>query len=173
MGDPGRRAAALRQADCTIHQRLSARGRRLRGCGAARLQGGRRLGGLSEGTTRSLPARPSDNESARGRDAANLRDGRSLAARSRTAPLALLNEALLARRARRNPTPLAKEGAKPGSMTNRNIAMDMKPPSVATIAGDAEVRFVARINGRAVSPPQRHLREANVLRPAKLQHAVQ
>src|SRR6267143_1071965 len=25
----------------------------------------------------------------------------------------------------------------------------------------------------AVSPPQRHLREANVLRPAKLEHAVQ
>src|ERR1700736_664924 len=91
MGDPGRRAAAVRQADCTIHQRLSARGRRLRGCGAARLQGGRRHGSLSEGTTRSLPARRSDNESARGRDAANLRDGRSLAARSRTPPLALLN----------------------------------------------------------------------------------
>src|SRR6266478_4167110 len=38
----------------------------------------------------------------------------------------------------------------------------------------ARRRFVARINSRAQSaPPQRHLREANVLRPAKLEHAVQ
>src|SRR5262249_47469020 len=52
------------------------------------------------------------------RDATNLRDGRSLAARSRTPSLALLNF-------RR-------------SIANWNIAMDMQA-SVVAIAGDAEV----------------------------------
>src|SRR4029077_8337337 len=99
--------------------RLSAHCRRLRRGGAARLQGGRWRGSLSEGTTRSLPARRLDNEPACGRGAANLRDGRPAAARSQTAALALLNSQL--------------------SITIRNIAMDMRPPSVATMADDAEI----------------------------------
>src|SRR5260370_19880028 len=92
MGDPPRPPAANRAAACTIYQHLSACRRRLCGGGAARLQGGRWHRGLSEGATRSLPARHFDDESARDRDATNLRDGRSLAARSRTAPLVLLTE---------------------------------------------------------------------------------
>ena len=67
-----------------------ARRRRLRRCGAARLQGGRRHVGLPEGTVRSLPARRPENESACDRDVTNLGDGRPPAARSRTLPLTLL-----------------------------------------------------------------------------------
>src|SRR5258708_29765851 len=90
MGDPARRSAAVREAACAVLEYLSACGRRLRGCGATRLQGDRWHGSLSEGTTRSLPSRRPDNEPACDRDAANLRDGRPPAARARTAPLALL-----------------------------------------------------------------------------------
>src|ERR1700730_7059617 len=94
MGDLARWATAVRPAARAVHPRLSAYRRRLPGCGATRLQGGRRHRGLSEGTTRSLPARRPDHEPACGRDATNLRDDGSPAARSRTAPLALLADPL-------------------------------------------------------------------------------
>ena len=58
-----------------LHHASYLRRRRLRGCGAACVQGGRRHGGLPEGTARSLSARRPDHEPARGRDHANLRDG--------------------------------------------------------------------------------------------------
>ncbi len=86
----GRAETLLRTTTRSVHHHLSARRRGLCGCSAAGLQGSRRHRGLSEGTTRSLPPRCPDNESARDRDNANLRDGRSSAARSRTAPLAVL-----------------------------------------------------------------------------------
>src|SRR5262249_37443214 len=90
MADPARRRPAVREAACAIRHRLCAHRRRLRRCGAARLQGSGRRGSLSEGTARSLPTRRAHYESACARDAANQRDGWSLAARSRTAALAAL-----------------------------------------------------------------------------------
>ena len=54
-------AGSRPSAACTVHQRLCARRRRLRGGGAAGLQGCRRRSSLSKRTTRSLPSRCPDN----------------------------------------------------------------------------------------------------------------
>src|SRR5262249_19355910 len=54
------------------------------------LQGERWVGGISERCAGSMPARHSDDESARYGVAQDLRDGREVAARSRADPLAVL-----------------------------------------------------------------------------------
>ena len=90
VGEPARRPTADRQATCALHHPNSARLWSLRRGGAAHLQSGRWCGGLSEGTARSLLARHPDNEPARGRHSANLRDGGPPAARPRAPAVAVL-----------------------------------------------------------------------------------
>jgi hypothetical protein len=54
----------------------------------------------------------------------------------------------------------------------RHFTDEFKQEAIALLVSSG--RFVARINSRAQSAPRSNiLREANVLRPAKLEHAVQ
>src|SRR6267142_1834873 len=63
--------------------------------------------------------------------------------------------------------PSARGGATAGTVMSWIIHPSYQPLSLL-------MRFVARINSRAQSAPRSDiLREANVLRPAKLEHAVQ